>query len=650
MRQGLVWLGLVGLWFAACGGSSSSTGSTGTGGDGAAGNGSAGEDGAAGDGSPTAGAPGAGATSDGEAGAPSTGTDEPVPCDITLASNPCSAGICAGTPSGGYYCRDECLSTAAVGDACGDAGVCLQDGRPDTDEHALACFELDDCDYLTSTGCDTDGGESCVVVDFEPLRTACLPAGSGQAGDPCEAQAGQQCGPGLLCLGSDIEDGESGRCGELCRPGEALSSTCVECIALTAEFGTCAECNILDNPASPDCPAGTHCYPVSEAMGGVCVEFGPTTVGNECTYDPSGSCEEGLICLEQEDETGPDPNVCVEMCDLDAPNCALPDHTCNDIGVFDAAIETGQLQLCIDTPLQLCWPTRNVDCAGGGTCIGSTDTNAGMCLDPCDPTDGDTACEGNYACLPSAPDELFFIDAFLRGNGVCGMGCGNDADCAGETCLHLDGLTENGNCGTTCDPTADPSECPEGATCVATPEDAAVGACLWIMGECDPSATDDTCQVGTACTPLSGSSTEGICLPGCHVQNPDACDYSDLVSCIEKTGDEWHAGLCLGSPTPCDPIAQTGCEDGQTCGVLGGGAIGGQAFTCDDAGTAVEAETCAGDDVKCVEGLLCVNADDTEICRRPCDPSADDCGTGTCEDISGKYYLPAGTVGACPAG
>ena len=262
----------------------------------------------------------------------------------------------------------------------------------------------------------------------------------------------------------------------------------------------------------------------------------------------------------------------------------------------------------------------------------------------CDPTGGNDACDDNYACVPTAAGELF-IDAFIRGNGLCGMGCAIDADCAtGETCLDLDGLEQAGVCGTSCDPAAT-SPCAAGERCVPTPEDAAAGACLEDLALCDPSATEDPCGPFTACAPLAGSSTEGVCRRACYVQDPNACATQN-DACIEKIGAAWHTGLCIGTATPCNPVEQTGCESGETCGVLAGSAIGGQAFTCDTAGAVALGGDCSGDDVDCVEGLLCV----ADVCEQPCAPAEDQCTTGTCQDTSDRYYLTAQSIGICAAG
>jgi hypothetical protein len=625
----------------------------GCGGDDDGGNGDRGDAGDAGDGGAQGGGAGTGddggaagssagsggedAGGDLDAATPDTGPPvegELVACDITAEPDPCggATAVCAGRAWAGFYCREECTGGAQSGDRCGTGGVCLR--ASPFDDEVMVCFELTDCDYVTGAGCDVAAGESCVLIELDSARRACVPSGDLAAGERCEAKAKNLCAPGTACLGSDIEDGDQGVCTVLCHPGDPLPDNCVECIDFSADLGSCAECSVLEN----DCDSGEACYPLSEALGGTCVQFGPGGADDLCTYEPSGSCAEGFLCLEMNDPSGPDPMVCVQTCDTSDPVCDNPDYFCNDIGVYEQAYPTGELALCRDFGAQYCMPDRGVECPAGIDCMG-TDSGMGVCLTRCDPIDGNAACGDNFACIPTSNGE-FFTEAFLHGNGICGTGCSDDGDCGGDTCLLIDGLEQPGTCGPTCD-TGNPA-CGGGLTCVPTPQNAAVGACVLTAGACDPSAADDTCDFGSACISVGGSTSNGYCLPHCYLQSPDACSqYGN--DCLEKVDVKWHTGNCYGTPTACDPVAQTGCDTDQNCQVLAGGAIGGHAFVCGDTGNVAENGDCSGDSNKCVLGLICV----ADVCRAPCDPTNDRCASGTCEDISAGYYLAADTIGAC---
>ena len=105
--------------------------------------------------------------------------------------------------------------------------MCL-DASPVDAGDDLACFELTDCDFLTGEGCALGAGESCIVVDFDPVRTACVPSGSTAAFEQCDGNDLHDCDVGLACMGSDVDsdDPDPGTCTPLCKPGEALPDAC----------------------------------------------------------------------------------------------------------------------------------------------------------------------------------------------------------------------------------------------------------------------------------------------------------------------------------------------------------------------------------------------------------------------------------------
>lgn len=590
--------------------------------------------GSSGTGTDTDGGTGTTGTTDPGSGPSSSGVDasttgEPAddtlsPCD-PLASS-CEDGVCSGSPQSGFYCRPACPGSAQPGAACGDDGVCLKATRLDD---TLVCFELADCDILTGEGCNLAAGESCVVLGFDPLRTACVPSGSTGAGQPCDPGGMHDCAPGLACLGSDLEGDDPGVCTPWCIPGAPLPDACAQCIAVTSEIGSCGECSVLDD----DCPDGTACQPVNEALGGVCVAHGPGGDGDPCDF--TSSCQPGYLCLETDVD---DVFACVQKCDRNDPACDDPEKSCIDVGLILPGLPTGELGVCIDTDVPFCNPdAQPTGCGPGQSCL-EVEPGLGVCADPCDPTQGQAACEGNYACIP-ALDGAVHLLPFATGNGACGVGCSSDADCGGGTCLLLDGIEADGVCGTPCDPN-NPG-CAVGETCVATPGNPDVGACVLSGTPCNP-AQDESClgQTGTMCVALDGGAG-GVCMVSCFEQDPAACGGM-ADACQVKTDAQWHAGVCLGAEPACDPIAQD-CGGGLTCGVLGGAAIGGHAFVCDEPGPLPEGGDCSSDADLCGTGLECI----LDTCMALCDPLQDTCQTGTCVDISLLYYLPADTLGVC---
>lgn len=526
---------------------------------------------------------------DSSGGAPSG----PVACDPR--ADECAPQVCSGSALGGFLCRPPCSSMAMEGTPCSE-GVCLP-ATPGAD--ALACFGLVACDPITDEGCP--GGESCVVVDANPLGTTCVPAGTAMPGDPCGPAGGAACASGSACIGADLADDVPGTCMPWCDPNGALPADCASCVAIADALGICAECDVLGDT----CPAGSHCEPHDELLGGACGPDGPGLPGSPC--DPGAAataCTAGLVCVE----LLPDAFTCVERCDPAMPACTDPAAQCLDVALVEDTAPAGQLGVCVAAGAIVCDAAMApAGCADGEVCL-VVAPDVGVCGADCDPTAGDTACTGNAACLPEA-DGMIDVAPFVAGNGACGTECADDLDCGAGTCVLLDGLDVPGLCdatGTACDP-ALPTPCVE-------PE-------------------------ATSCVALAGATT-GICLAQCFVQDPSGC--GDPTACHGKTDAAWHSGVCIGQRPACDPIAQD-CIGPQTCTVVGGTAIGGHAFVCGGAGAVASGGDCTGDAASCAPGLLCI----ADVCRMPCDPAADDCAAGSCVDVGAGFSLPSGTLGVC---
>ena len=545
-----------------------------------------------------------------------------TPCDPL--DDQCEDGVCSGAARAGFYCRPPCSSMAQEGDPC-SGGVCLQASEQPGE---LACFELTQCDPLDGTGCDLAGGESCVILTFEPLRTACVPSGSTGSGQSCDPAFMHDCDVGLACLGSDLDGDDPGVCTAWCSPGGSLPDGCVQCIEITPEIGSCAECSVV----ADDCPDGSECQPVNEALGGVCLDHGPAGEGESCDLDTH--CQEGFLCLETDVD---DVFTCLQKCDRNEPACADPGKACIDLAIVTETADPGQLGVCIETDVVPCDPAAP-QCPGEQICL-EVAPGSGVCGDACDPSTGDEACEGNYACLPTAGSEVF-VPPFVLGNGACGRGCATDVDCgAGNTCLMLDGLQSDGVCGTTCDPSGD--DCQAAQTCVATAADPEVGACITDASSCDPTMPDSCVgQANGACIALEGGNA-GVCLSVCYEQDPNACAGMP-EDCQVRTDPAYHEGFCVGQGQACHPVVQD-CPAALSCQVLGGGPLGGTAFVCGEPGAVGEGGDCSADPDVCGLGLDCFAG----TCESYCDLQADDCDTGTCTDVSAMFYLPDGSIGAC---
>lgn len=553
-----------------------------------------------------------------------------VPCD-PLAESACEEGVCAGHPISGFYCRSGCSSMAVEGTPCGADDVCLP-VRPA--EAQTACFDVLACDLPSGEGCNLAAGDSCVAVSLEPLRTACVPAGDAGTGQACAPAGMIECGPGLACLGSDLDTSTAGVCTGWCEPGASLPDDCDACAALNDEIGTCSECTILDDT----CPADAQCQLVNELLGGVCVGLGPGGPGSPCSpLDAAQSCQEGLLCVDL-DAADEGEAICLSSCDPASPMCAGEGESCLDVGVFVPGAPSGQLGVCLAVGVELCDPmARPTGCPAGDSCF-DVGGGLGICGASCDPAQGEAACMvDNTACFPTEGSQID-VGPFVEGNGACGLGCSTDLECGGDTCLHLDGLETSGLCGATCTPGM-PGTCSPGESCVATPEDGGVGACMVGGTTCNPNNLGQC--AGGACIPMEGEINVGMCLPSCFGQDPNACGGAPAM-CQSKSDPTWHEGTCIGGGTPCNLI-EDDCGPGRACGVTGGSAFGGHAFLCDDAGPLLEGGDCSADSSACGAGLGCVSG----VCRVWCDPLADACPAGTCTDVAATLYLPAGSLGVC---
>ncbi|MCX4245077.1 hypothetical protein [Paraliomyxa miuraensis] len=554
-----------------------------------------------------------------------------VPCDPNDEAS-CEEGVCSGHPMSGFYCRPGCSSMAEPGTPCGADDVCLP-VRPGATQ--TACFDVRTCDVVTGDGCSLAAGDACVVIGLDPERTACVPVGTAGAGEDCAPAGMLECGPGMGCVGSDLDAGLPGICTGWCVLEAALPDGCPACAPLGQTLGICSECTVLDDP----CPAGSQCQLANELLGGVCIDTGPGGPGSPCApLEPAQSCQDGLLCVDL-DAGGETPPLCLVPCDPQSPTCTGEGESCLDLSVLMPGAPADQLGVCINAGVLLCDPTAMppTGCLPGDNCL-DIGGGLGICGSTCDPALGDGACMPNAACFPSDGTQLNAAP-FVEGNGACGLPCTTDVDCGGATCLHLDGLDAAGLCGATCVPGM-AGTCPGGQTCVATPEDPMVGACMTGGTTCNPQNLG-SCGLGGACIPMEGEMLVGICQPACFAQDPNACGGMPAL-CQGKSDPIWHEGTCIGGGPACDLI-EDDCGPGRACGVIGGQAFGGQAFLCDDAGPLGEGGDCSMDDSLCGAGVGCIDG----VCRVWCDPLAGACVTGTCTDLSAGLYLPAGTIGAC---
>lgn len=569
----------------------------------------------------------------------------------------------------GGVCLESCF--AAVSAGCPfDYQSCI--GRTGPGFHEGLCVGQDaPCDPALQTGCEE--AQTCAPVAGPAIKgtaLVCMPAtGAGAEGTACVGNAGS-CGPGLLCDGArcrkpcdpgapaceegscrevgavwGLTQGELGLCLPLCGDGDCSEDeTCDSCAA------DCGECPACGDEA---CTAGETCDTCAADCGDCpwCGDGGCN--GDETCADCPEDC---AACPTCGDETCNGQETCA-TCEDDCGKCSTDcgDKICSpaefcfscpeDCGSCSAAC--GDKNCAADETCWSCpadcgacpWKCGDGECNPGEGCSNCAADcpllGIGACSGSCDPLLAEPGCNANQVCAPTR-DGTLFLDAFSFGNGVCGEGCSKDADCGTGTCLGLEGLAAAGICAPACVPGQE-GGCAAGEACVALPAAPAKGAC--VAGQlCGFGA--DCGSALTACIRLSGSDADGVCLPGCLAPE-NACG---ALTCISRTGEEWHSGSCLGQQAPCDAVAQTGCEAEETCRILAGPGLIGLARVCDPhTGAAGFGQDCEPGAAPCKPGLVCIEG----TCGRYCAVGGAACTEGVCFDFSAVFAQPAGSVGVC---
>jgi hypothetical protein len=595
-----------------------------------------------------------------------------------LAAETCEPDHSAGCPcheAPGLATEGVCLVPCLIQDphACWDG---MQDCliRTAAEWHEGTCVgQTSPCDVAAQAGCLA--GQSCLPVagpGVSGSALVCFDApGSLTVGESCVAHP-DGCAPGLLCAegvcqrpcdpanvacpGGVCQDA-GGQFGlvegvvGLCLPdcGDASCAEGENCLSCPQDCGACVEsCGdgmCIGEEGCESCPEDCPCPACGDGPcdGEEDCSSCPEDCGS-CPVCSDGLCQAGESCESCPEDCGSCIGVCgdgqcsmIEFCFSCPADCGACPDTCGD-----GACAAGET--CVGCPADcgVCpGDCGDGECDPGETCVTCpTDclVLGLVCQENCDPTLGPKACAGERACVPTAED-LFFAPPFHQGNGVCGAGCEGSGDCAGDACVKLTGLAATGMCAAACGVSED---CPTGWSCVTPPGTSGDGGACFPGPACsaEGSCPGDGLLV---CTALENAGNAGVCLPRCWAQDPAACPGEQ---CLVRTDPVWHSGRCVGLDPPCDPVSQTGCGALESCLMLGGSALGGQAFLCAaGSGGVGEGEDCEPGD--CAPGLACLFGS----CFRHCIPSEVGCPVGVCVDISQEYYLPEGTMGVClPAG
>ena len=567
----------------------------------------------------------------------------------------CGDGLCDETSEDCQSCQIDCGVCGAI---CGD-GVCdtatTELSDPETcsecPQDCGECSTADCCEVQPADGppgCGDPVVQNCVCNE-QGLSFCCSGVWNdvcvGVALSSCAAPCDAVCGDGV-CAGDDENcttcEADCGECVGFCGDDECNGPEGEDCASCQADCGDCAcdnngLCENLENCAVCEFDCGV-CSPTCQ--NDVC---DPGENAQNCPYDcgaatcGDGNCAEGVEnnenCPEDCDTLYCGDGLCSDQaedcdnCPADCGGCELA--VCGD-GVCAGSVGGENCDTCA------------ADCSG---CADVCTAAFQVCGPSCDPIA--STCAENTACVPTEDsadpgfDESRATSIETIGNGFCGTGCEQDAECGGgELCLPVFESLSPGVCLTACDPVAE-TGCGAGELCAPNPVSPLVGGCVPSGKECDPSSnTASGCGANNAylqCVPLTGgSSTQGVCLEHCFFTDVLACDgiADNALECLPRNSDKYTQGTCVGTPLAfqCGPMLIDPCPPTDRCDILGGGSIVGYSFYCNDPGAGGEGATCAIDP-DCQAGHFCY---EDNKCRQVCVDAPCPGGT-TCEDVSSYW-------------
>ena len=104
----------------------------------------------------------------------------------------CIAGyVCAQETCHKLCCGGDWTGCDSPNEHCIEALAYSSPTSGEVKTGAMLCYPVNTCDALTPTSC-TQAGTSCVIVDATGA-TACIAAGTGEAGQPCPCAGGFAC-------------------------------------------------------------------------------------------------------------------------------------------------------------------------------------------------------------------------------------------------------------------------------------------------------------------------------------------------------------------------------------------------------------------------------------------------------------------------
>jgi hypothetical protein len=241
-----------------------------------------------------------------DAGAPETSV-----MDVQTAVTPVVMGnpLCQYSTSGSLCSPDSFSVCAPTG-----SGAPADAGLADAYGGYAAVFGC----HVAPAMVAVPDATSAALLTTPAVAPACLPAGLGVDGVPCDSPS--DCAPGYECVGTN-----HGACRHYCcgssTPACLLSDFCdvqqtVQAPMLTVPVCMPIQpCQLLPN----SCPSNETCAVVREDGTKSCVAVGNATAGQSCDTQ---HCASGLVCLGT---TG--ARTCYTLCAMKANSCTAP-QTC----------------------------------------------------------------------------------------------------------------------------------------------------------------------------------------------------------------------------------------------------------------------------------------------------------------------------------
>ena len=564
---------------------------------------------------------------------------------------------CDGRECGDDGCGGTCGACPLIAPVCLE-GACVLGCTPACEEKECGddgcggdCGTCDDGLSCTIDSCTNGICDSLTQAFFCLLDGACVPSGTVDPGNPCQA-----CQPGIAQDGwSPLEDdtpcGGKKVCfqGECCDPEAGCEE--IEC-GDDGCGGSCGEC-----PEEYSCDAGIcvpDCLPSCE--GKACGDDG---CGGSC-----GECDAGYAC-DEGDGTATCVAECAALCaglecgpagDENECDCGICDD--GDVCTDDACAVTG-----------LCQFTFNEEpCDDGNPCTGDDICDQGTCSGAVLPIEEllelDCICEDDEDCLSIENGDVCDGTLVCEASGGIGPGVCEVDPMTIPICDDVNPCTDD-----SCDPVAG---------CEFDPDDTNVCA------DADPCDGVETC-VSSVCLPgqalvcddFNPCTDDGcVTLQGCVFEPDDTNDCADANVCngVELcSGGQCDAGIPLDcgdgdkcTADSCDPLAGCGyapavgvCDDALDCTMdscqddvcsntlqpyyclLGGTCVPSGAEDPDNPcqkcapNLATTAWTYLGDGMPCAAGKVCYQG---VCCDHATNCSAKECGDDGC----------GGDCGTCP--